>query len=287
MGIQSTIEAAMSGLAPSLSRVALAVRENPQIVVDSTISELAALCDTSVASVVRFCHSIGFAGYAPLRRALATELGREATQLVDEPAYGSEIAEGDSVRDSAMKVARLELLGIEETVRNLDFAVLEQAADLVDDAHRILLYGVGASQLVAQDLGQKLLRIGRNALVLSDPHEAIAIPAVDAGPTVTISFSHAGTSQETVRFVENAGSRGIPTIGVTSVKGSTFARAVDVALFTEVRESSFSSGAMVSRMAQLAVVDCLFIGIAKRRYSDIVDSLRVTREATNQLRSRR
>ena len=75
MSIQSTIEAAASTLTPSLARIALVVRENPSVVIDNTINELAAECDTSVASVVRFCRAIGFSGYAPLRMALAAELG--------------------------------------------------------------------------------------------------------------------------------------------------------------------------------------------------------------------
>ncbi|AVL96507.1 MULTISPECIES: MurR/RpiR family transcriptional regulator [Microbacterium] len=284
MSIQSTIEAAAATLPPSLARVAAAVRENPSLVIDKTISELATECRTSVASVVRFCRAIGFTGYAPLRMALATELGKEAAQFSARGAYGSEISDEDSLEEAVSKLAALELLAIEETVGQLDFAVLAAAVAAIDGADRILLYGIGASQFVAEDLAHKLLRVGRNAHVLSDPHEAIAAAVLPVGTTVAIGFSHAGSTIETVRFLEAAVANGATTVAVTSVKDSPLAQVADHALFTEVRESTFRAGAMVSRIAQLALVDCLFIGVAKRRYAETVDALQRTRQATRLLR---
>lgn len=284
MSIQSTIEAAASTLPPSLARIAAVVRENPATVVDMTINELAKECNTSVASVVRFCRAIGFSGYAPLRMALATELGKESAQFSARGAFGSEISDEDSLREAVSKLAALELLAIEETVAQLDFDMLEAAISEIDRADRILLYGIGASQFVAEDLGHKLLRVGRNAHVLTDPHEAIAATVLNAGPTVAIGFSHSGSTSETIHFLRTASEHGASTIAVTSAKGSPLAVAADHALFTEVRESSFRAGAMVSRIAQLALVDCLFVGVAKRRFTETVDALRRTREATRALR---
>lgn len=283
MSIQSTIEAAASTLPPSLARIAAVVRENPSTVIDMTINQLAQECSISVASVVRFCRAIGFSGYAPLRMALATELGKEAAQFSAKGAFGSEISDEDSLHEAVSKLAALELLAIEETMRKLDFDVLDAAITDIDGAERILLYGIGASQFVAEDLAHKLLRVGRNAHVLTDPHEAVAATVLNAAPTVAIGFSHSGTTGETVRFLRTAGDNGASTIAVTSAKGSPLARAADHALFTEVRESSFRAGAMVSRIAQLALVDCLFIGVAKRRFAETVDALTRTRDATRAL----
>ncbi len=284
MSIQSTIEAASSTLPPSLARIAAVVREKPSTVIDMTINELAQECSTSVASVVRFCRAIGFSGYAPLRMALATELGKEAAQFSARGAYGSEISDEDSLREAVSKLAALELLAIEETVENLDFDVLDAAIGDIDRAERILLYGIGASQFVAEDLAHKLLRVGRNAHVLTDPHEAIAATVLHSGPTVAIGFSHSGATIETIRFLQTARSNKAATIAVTSAKESALAGHADHALFTEVRESSFRAGAMVSRIAQLTLVDCLFIGVAKRRFSETMDALQRTRAATRALR---
>ena len=59
MGIQSTIEASAHKFTPAMQRVATVIRDQPRIVLDQTISELAESCGTSVASVVRFCRTLG------------------------------------------------------------------------------------------------------------------------------------------------------------------------------------------------------------------------------------
>ncbi|WP_334153088.1 MurR/RpiR family transcriptional regulator [Microbacterium sp.] len=284
MSIQTTIATAAETLPPSLARIARVISDNPTTAVESTISELAALCETSVASVVRFCRVIGLRGYAALRMSLAAELGRESVQFSAPTGFGSEIAVGDSLRDAAGKIAALELLAIEETVGNLDYDVLADAVEAIDQAHRILLFGVGASRLVADDLGHKLLRIGRTAIVLSDAHEASAAAALSAPKAVAIGFSNSGTTAETVRFLQTAAAAGSATIGITSAVDSPIAETADHALFTHARESRFRAGAMVSRIAQLALVDCIFVGVAQRRHAHTVHALQRTADAAQALR---
>jgi len=284
MSIQTTIATAAETLPPSLARIARVITDDPTTAVESTISELAALCDTSVASVVRFCRVIGLRGYAALRMSLAAELGRESVQFNAPAGFGSEIATGDTLPDAVGKIAALELLAIEETIGNLDFDVLAAAVEAIDQADRILLFGVGASRLVADDLGHKLLRIGRSAIVLSDAHEASAAASLSATKAVAIGFSNSGSTRETVRFLQAARAAGTTTIGVTSVVDSPLVRESDHALFSHAREPRFRAGAMVSRIAQLALVDCLFVGVAQRRHAHTVHALQRTADAARALR---
>lgn len=284
MSIQTTIAASVDTLPPSLARIARAVADTPSQVIDSTITELAASCETSVASVVRFCRAIGVAGYAELRRALAAELGRESVNFGAHSGFGAEIAADDSPRDAAGKLAALERLAIEETVERLDFDALAASAEAIEAAGRILLFGIGASRLAASDLGHKLLRIGHNAIALDDAHEAAAAASLHVAPTVAIGFSHSGTTPEAVHFLRAARESGATTVGVTGASTSPLARAADHALLTHARESRFRAGAMVSRIAQLAVVDCLFIGAAQLRREVAVDALERSAAATRALR---
>lgn len=283
MSIQAEIEARAPRLSPSLARVARVLQEDPGRALTSTITELAEACDTSVASVVRFCRAIGFSGYAELRVGLAQELGKESAQFAGRAGYGAEIAETDSLPELASKISLLEILAIQETVDTLDYEALDRIVDALDAADRILLYGVGASQLVAQDLGHKLLRIGRNAFVPADSHEALAIAVLAPERTVAVGFSNLGETMETLRFLTAADEAGATTVGITSSRGAAITELADHCLYTAVRETPFRAAAMVSRMAQLAVVDCIFAGVAQRRYGQTVAALRSTREATRNL----
>jgi DNA-binding MurR/RpiR family transcriptional regulator len=281
MGIQSTIEASIASLSPSARRVAEAIREDPTIVLNQTISDLAATSGTSVASVVRFCQAVGLTGYAQLRMAFATELGKESAQFGGGMTLGAEIAQSDTLQEMASKVASLEMLAIDETVSSLDYGALERVVQSIDQAQRILLFGIGASQFVAQDLHHKLFRVGRNAFLLGDTHEAWSAAALQRPSTVAIAFSHSGATLDTVKYLDLARRHGAVTVAVTSVEKSALARVADEVLIVRARESPLRAGAMVSRIAQLALIDCLFLGLARLRYDETIAALQLTLNVTH------
>lgn len=281
MSIQSRIEASASRFTPAMRRIAEALRRNPAIVRDRTISELASACNTSVASVVRFCRVLGLSGYAELRIALATELATESARFGDALTLGAEIAQSDSLKDMAAKVASLEMLAIDETVAAIDFRALGRIVSAIDKAQRILLFGIGASQFVAQDLHHKLFRIGRNAFLMSDTHEAWTAALLSPPGTVALAFSHSGATADTVRYLEIARKSRAHTVAITGRADSALSHIAHDTIVAHARESSLRAGAMVSRIAQLAIVDCLFLGLARLSYDDTIDALRRTRDVTH------
>jgi DNA-binding MurR/RpiR family transcriptional regulator len=276
MGIQSTIEASIASLSPAARRVAQRIKDDPSVVLDRTISELAAACRTSVATVVRFCHAVGLSGYAELRMSLAQELGKESAQFGAGMTLGAEIARSDTLQEMAGKVATLEMLAIDETVTSLDYKALERIVKALDRAQRILLFGIGASHFVAQDLHHKLFRIGRNTFLMSDAHEAWSAASQPPERTVAIGFSHSGVTTDTVKYLDLARQNGALAVAVTSVPQSPLAAAASVVLIVRARERALRAGAMVSRIAQLALVDCLFLGVARLRYEETIAALQLT-----------
>jgi DNA-binding MurR/RpiR family transcriptional regulator len=284
MSIQTKIQAAAAGLSPSSRRVADALMANPQLAMERTITELARMCDTSETSVVRFCRSIGLSGYTELRLALAAEVGRETAHLSDRTRYGSDIDMDDSLADAASKIAFAERLGIEETIANLDMQVLADAVDLLDKAQKIIIFGIGASNLVAMDLQTKLLRIGRMAFAFGGSHDALTMTALAGPGDAVVALSHSGSTLEPIELLRLATSRGAKTLAITNVHGSPLAAAADLVLYTAVRETTFRSGAMASRTVQLTLVDCLFVGVAQRNYAQTVQALKSTHEGTEPLK---
>ena len=285
MGIQTSIEASAASFTPTMRRVAGAIRDNPAIVLDKTISEIADHCGTSVASIVRFCRAIGLSGYAELRMSLASELGREAAHYGSDLTLGAEIAQTDTLEHMATKVASLEMLAIEETVSGLDFKALERVVAAVDRAERVLLFGIGASHFVARDLQHKLFRVGRNAFLLADAHEAWSGALLSPKNTVAIGFSYSGSTADTVQFLALAQQSGAVAVAITGAPESLLARAADEVLIARARESALRAGAMVSRIAQLVIVDCLFLGVSRLRYGETIEALKRTRDVTHPDRS--
>src|SRR6195952_2685395 len=54
------------------------VLDDPRLVLELPINELAERAGTSAATVTRFCRQIGYSGYVALRMSVATEVGRSS-----------------------------------------------------------------------------------------------------------------------------------------------------------------------------------------------------------------
>lgn len=280
------VRALLPALAPAEQRVARRVCEDPAFVAGSTISALADACWTSVTTVTRFSRAVGFTGYPALRLALATELGR-AEGSAAARAVGSDIGPGDDLEQVVEKVAYADARAVEETAAQLDLTVLRTVIDAIVAAGRVDVYGVGASAFVALDLQQKLHRIGKVVFAWSDPHVAMTSAALLGPGDVAIGLSHTGTTQDTVDALTRAAANGVTTIAITNFPRSPIAAVADHVLTTAARETTFRSGATASRLAQLTVVDCVFVGVAQSSYESSRQALEATHDAVARWRRSR
>jgi DNA-binding MurR/RpiR family transcriptional regulator len=283
-GVLVRIRAVLPSLRPAQRRVADVVLHDPGGAAELPIGRLAQQCDTSAATVMRFCHAIGVPGYPELRLALAREASREAAGTPAGAVLSPDIGRNDSLADIVAKIAFTDAAAVQDTAATLDLDVLARAVDAVVGARRIDVYGIGASGFVGQDLHQKLHRIGLLAFSWPDPHAALTSAALLDDDCVAIAVSHTGTTTDTVDALHVARESGARTIAITNFVPTPLTDCADLVLTTAARETTFRSGAMASRIAQLAVVDFLFVGVAQRSYDRTVSALERTFEA---IRSRR
>jgi DNA-binding MurR/RpiR family transcriptional regulator len=270
------VRGAMPSLRPAEQRVGEAVLADPAAISESSITTVARQCMTSETTVLRFCRAIGLGGYPELRIALARAAQREETDQSARPAVNGTIGENDSVADVVAKISYADSRAVEETGAALDVAALTAAIEAVKAAGRIDVYGIGASALVAHDLHQKLHRLGLISFSWADPHLALTSAAVLEVGDVAIGISHTGTTIDTVDALRVARQHGATTIAVTNFAKSPITEEADLVLTTAARETTFRSGAMASRIAQLALIDCLFTGVAQRSYDHAIDTLETT-----------
>ncbi len=285
VGILITIRSLLPDLAPVEQRVAQAVLDDPGGVAWRSISELARSCGTSATSVVRFCRAIGLRGYPELRLALAGAVAHDDASAV--AAASSDIDPDDDPVTVIKKIAYADAAAVTETASRLDTGTLEKVVDALSTAGRIDIYGVGASGFVAVDLQMKLQRIAKPAFALPDPHLAIQSAALRSPGDVAIGLSHTGTTVDTIDALAEARSHGATTVAVTNFPWSPITEVADFALLTAARETAFRSGAMTSRIAQLTVVDCLFVLLARRDLPATMDALERTFAAAQDKRVRR
>lgn len=273
------LEQALPGLRPAEQRIARAILESPSIVGDSTITQLAAACGTSTTTVARFVTALGFAGYPELRMAVSAAVGRAQAERARFSVHESDVDPNDSAEQVVAKIAYQEVGAIEQTAKTIDLTVLDAVVDALDAADRIDLFGVASSGLAAQDLQQKLHRIGLVSHCWLEPHLALTSAALLTDRCVAIAFSHSGVTLEAYQVLQTAAAAGATTVAVTNFPDSPLAEIADLTLITAARETRFRSGAMSSRIVQLAVVDFLFVRIAQRRFDRLGSNLQLTYEA--------
>ncbi|HWS31924.1 MAG TPA: MurR/RpiR family transcriptional regulator [Actinoplanes sp.] len=273
------------GLLPSLSpaeqRVARVIIEEAATASRLTITDLAERAKSSETTVIRFCRAMGFAGYSQLRLTLAAESGRHDDTVEQ---VGSDISPGDDLTQVVKKIAFADARAVEETAAQIDVAILEQVVDLVAAARRVDIYGVGASAFVATDFQHKLHRIGRVAFAWSDTHVALSSAALLGPEDVAFGISHTGATSDTLDAFTEARRHGARTVALTNFPKSPITTIADLVLTTAARETTFRSGAMASRLAQLTVIDCVFVGVAQRTYQQTRTALDATYTAVRDRR---
>jgi DNA-binding MurR/RpiR family transcriptional regulator len=233
----------------------------------------------STASVVRFCNDIEFSSFTAFRLAVsvASEQRRVARETfsIDK----DEIDPNDSMQEVVAKTVFHEVEAIQQTGSNLDLKTLEDVVNLITNAKRIELFGLGSSSLATQDLRQKLHRIGLFAFDSPDNHQAITSSALMNPGDVGIVFSHSGVTPETLEVLKIMNRSGAKTVAVTNFPESAISKNADFRLTTVAKETRYRSGAMSSRIAQLALVDFLFIRIMQLRLESAELLLQRTYEA--------
>ncbi|GII58335.1 RpiR family transcriptional regulator [Planotetraspora thailandica] len=269
----ATVRAVLPSLTPAGRSIARLILDDPATVARSTITELSEASGTSQATIVRTARALGFTGYSQLRLALAAASARE------ERLVPGDLAPGDPLAEVIAKVAGAETQALADTAAQLSPERLGAVVEAVAAARRVSVFGVGASGLVATDMAQKLLRIGVAAHAFTDAHLALTAAAL-AGPSdVAIGVSCTGETPDVLEPVRTAREAGAVTVAITNHPRSSLAASAAHVLVSAGRETAFRPGALASRISQLLIVDCVFVGVAQRTFEASDGALRATRGA--------
>lgn len=253
----------LEDLKPTLRRIAELVLADPRAVSAMTIGDLARAADCSEATVVRFANELGYRGYREFRLRLAEETAI-AHDRAGDGQYAGDIDADDDLATVVGKIVAADTRAVQDTASALDLDALAEVAALIARARRIAVIGVGASGLAAMDLQHKLARVGLLASAHVDAHDALPTAALLGAGDIAIGISHTGRTADVVDALEAAAATGAATVAVTDAPGSPLAQLAEHLLLTVAHESAFRSGATASRIAQLTVVDCVFVAVAQR-----------------------
>jgi RpiR family transcriptional regulator, repressor of rpiB and als operon len=173
----------------------------------------------------------------------------------------------DTAETIVQKVFRTSIQALQETQAILDIEGFKFAADLIHKARQLEFYGLGGSAQIARDVAHKFLRIGVRSTVYDDTH-MMAMSASLLGPgDVVIAFSHSGRSAGVVDAVHIAKQNRARIITLSNYDSSPLAKLSDVVLLSTARGSPLTSENAAARIAQLNIMDAIFIAVAQKSYS--------------------
>ncbi|HTH59637.1 MAG TPA: bifunctional transcriptional regulator/glucokinase [Paraburkholderia sp.] len=264
-------------LTPAERRVADLALNHPRSIINDPIVDIARKADVSQPTVIRFCRSLGCQGLSDFKLKLATGL----TGTI--PVSHSQVHLGDTATDFGAKVLDNTISAILQLREHLNFEQVERAIDLLNGARRIEFYGLGNSNIVAQDAHYKFFRFGIPTIAYGDLYMQAASAALLGKGDVIVAVSKSGRAPELLRVLDVAMQAGAKVIAITS-SNTPLAKRATVALETdhiEMRESQLS---MISRILHLLMIDILAVGVAIRRASpeaEVSDAVERVRETAD------
>ena len=239
-------------------------------VVMKTITELAGESDSfSTASITRFCKKIGLSGYSELRLELAKEMATDNARR-------QIVADGENLVPGLVStVVDASASAINDLKYVLSDDVIKKAVHEILSASSITLAGLGASALVAQDLRQKLLRLGIRSLFDADQDVVKVTLSSGRSKDLLIAISYSGTTRETLDAVNIAKENGMRVLAMTKKGDNPISEQADVTVPVSENEALLREGATLSRLQMLVAVDMIYRALIMDggvRYDLILDS---------------
>lgn len=221
--------------------------------------EIAVSSGVSVATVNRFCQTIGCTGFRDFNIKLAQSVA-VSLQYLGGPSRTD--SEADQIVTQVFG-ALVDSLNLARS--QLDSSSLEKAVSILAEARRLSFIGVGGgSANVARECANRFFRLGIPAEAHADGYFQRMLASTLSTGDVILAVSASGQPAELLDSVAIARHYGAKTISLTRT-GSPLARATDVAVEIDVAEDQDIYKPSASRLVFMAIVDVLAAGTARRR----------------------
>ncbi len=280
-GAMDKIRSMLPEMSEAERKIALFVLSEPTKSLHFNVVELSRHSASSSAAVVRFCKRIGVDGFNEFKLWLAKDVfqDREEKFLPDLDLESKTPAERaiHEVIDYARK-------SLQDLSRTLDPAQLDRAAQKIRSASATMLFGIGASGIVAADFQQKLLRIGLTTSFTYDSHAQITTSCSLKPTDTALIVSYSGETELMIEIAKQVKQRKASLITLTMEGANSLRQYADIALLVPASERIYRRGAETSRLSQLTVLDILYRIIVSYDVEAAIEAIERSMEATHRKR---
>ncbi|CFQ38658.1 DNA-binding transcriptional regulator HexR [Yersinia aleksiciae] len=264
-------------LSKSERKVAEVILASPQTAIHSSIATLAKMANVSEPTVNRFCRRLDTKGFPDFKLHLAQSLANGT------PYVNRNVEEDDSVAAYTGKIFESTMASLDMVKNNLDIAAINRAVDLLTQAKKISFFGLGASAAVAHDAMNKFFRFNIPVIYFDDIVMQRMSCMNSSEGDVVVLISHTGRTKSLVELAHLARENDATVIAITS-RDTPLANEATLPLLLDVPEDTDVYMPMVSRIAQLTLIDVLATGFTLRRGAKFRDNLKRVKDALKESR---
>lgn len=260
-------------------RVASFVLSNLENIAFLRQAEIAEGANVSVATVNRFCVTLGCEGFQDFRIRLAQNVAVSLQYMGD---AASETSEAHQVVGQVFS-ALVDSLNLARS--QLRSESIEEAIEILANAKRILFIGVGGgSANVAREGAFRFFRLGIPVEAHADGYLQRMVASTFEQGDLIFAISASGQVAELLDSVAIARQYGAKTISLTK-PNSPLAESTDVSIEIDVPEDQDIYKPTASRLVFIAIIDVLAAGTARRRPKEVKEYLRRIRTSLTPLNS--
>ncbi|MDH3220469.1 MAG: SIS domain-containing protein [Gammaproteobacteria bacterium] len=252
------IEKASAEMTRAERKVARVVLTGPYRILRKSIRSLASEAGVSEPTVMRFCRALSCKGFQDFKLQLAQDLATGA--------HFSEtsLAVDEAAPDLITKVIDGGIASLIKVRDSLPADAVQAAIAMLAAADRIEFYGLGGSGIVALDAQHKFFRLGVPVVAYSDPTvHSVSASLLEPG-CVIVAISQSGVTQDIIDSAELGLAAGARVIAITAAD-SALAMLATICLPVNPFEDQDLYAPIKSRLAHLAIIDVLAVGVALSR----------------------
>lgn len=280
MTVRGNIENVKGSLSDTELQIARYILDHQSDVVNMNVHKLADESNTSASTVSRFSRHISFKNYNELKIQLSADLSLNDK---DVNLY-EEIDKNESLHSIKEKLLNNAQQSIKETVDLVKQDTIDRLVDKLRSSKQIILFGVGASYLVAENIAQKWTRLGHFCVANDDLNQLLPlIVNGDKKESILWLVSNSGESPEVILAAEHAKQNKMSVITLTKLGSNTLSNLADVSIQTsQPMESSIRIAATQSLHAQFMLVDIVYYAYVSKYYDLSSKRINTSRKAVNE-----
>lgn len=256
--------------------------KSKESIVDLSAKEIGEKTNTSGPTVVRFAKKIGFSSLNELKVKISANIENKEKEKRFE--Y---LSDELTTKNIILKIKETICGSVDKTTELLSEEEVERGIEVLSNCKNINIFGIGSSSIVGQDLYHKLARIGKRATYCADSHLQVSTSVLLEQDDVALVISYSGETKEMLECARNAKKKGSTVIAITKASlNNPLEKLSDIVLKIAPKERELREGAISSMISEIAIIDILFLGIAKNNMKEVENRLIKTRDAIKELKKK-